>query len=68
MTLISSRKPNVWCLENKIYLIKAWMNVFSEMKTNEENETYEDILGKVILPRKRERKGHFKNVVMDLHL
>ena len=44
------------------------MNVFSEMKTNEENETYEDILGKVILPRKRERKGHFKNVVMDLHL
>ena len=44
------------------------MNVFAETKTNEEKEVYEDILGKEILSRKRERKRSFRNVVMDLHL
>ena len=29
--------------KTKIYLLKAWMNVFAETKTNEEKETYEDI-------------------------
>ena len=55
-------------MENEIYLIKAWMDVFAETKTNEEKEIYEDILGKEVLSRKRERKGDFRNVVMDLHL
>ena len=39
------------------------MNVFAEMKTNEEKEIYEDILGKEILSQKPERKGTFRNVV-----
>ena len=43
------------------------MNVFAETKTNEGKEIYENILGKEILSRKRERKGDFGNVVMDLH-
>ena len=44
------------------------MNVFAETKTNEEKKIYEDILGKEILSRKRERKGDFRNIVMGLHL
>ena len=44
------------------------MNVFAETKTNEEKEIYEDILGNEILSQKRERKGDFGNVVMDLYL
>ena len=44
------------------------MNVFAETKTNEEKEIYEDILGKEIRSRKQERKGDFRNVVVDLHL
>ena len=35
--------------------------------TNEEKEIYEDILSKEILLRKRDRKGDFRNVVMDVH-
>ena len=54
--------------KNKIYLIKAWLNVFAEMKTNEEKELHEDILGKEVPSRKQERKGDFRNVAMDLHL
>ena len=62
-------KRNVWRIkENEIYLIKTWMNVFVETKTNEENEIYEDILGGEILSRKQERKGDFRNVAIDLHL
>ena len=37
-------------------------------ETNEEKGIYEYILGKEILSRKRERKGYFRNVVMNLHL
>ena len=37
------------------------------MKTNEEKEIFENILGKDILSRKRERKGDFRNFIMDLH-
>ena len=44
------------------------MSIFAEKKTNKEKEIYEDILGKEILSRKRERKGDFRNAVMDLHL
>ena len=44
------------------------MNAFTETKTTEEKEIYEDILGKGFLSQKRERKGDFRNVVMDLHL
>ena len=44
------------------------MNVFAEMKINEEKETYEKFLGKEVLSQKRERKGDFRNVVIDLHL
>ena len=44
------------------------MNVLAETKTNEEKEIYEDTLGKKILSRKQEKKGDFRNVVMDLHL
>ena len=55
-------------LKKRNNLIKAWMNVFAETKTNEEKEIYEDILGKEILSRKQERKRDFRNVVMDLHL
>ena len=59
----------VWRPKNpEKYLIKARMNVFAETKTNEGKEIYENILGKEILSRKRERKGDFGNVVMDLHL
>ena len=29
--------------ESELYLIKAWMNVFAETKTNEEKENYEYI-------------------------
>ena len=54
--------------KNEIYLIKAWLNVFAEMKTNEEKELHEDILGKEVPSRKRERKGDFRNVAMNLHL
>ena len=54
--------------KNEIYLIKAWLNVFAEMKTNEEKELHEDILGKEVPSGKRERKGDFRNVAMDLHL
>ena len=54
--------------KNEIYLIKAWMSIFAEKKTNKEKEIYEDILGKEILSRKRERKADFTNAVMDLHL
>ena len=54
--------------KNEIYLIKTWMIVFAEMKTNEEKKIYEKFLGKEVLSRKRERKGDFRNVVMDLHL
>ena len=62
-------KRNVWGIKkNEIYLIKTWMNVFVETKTNEENEIYEDILGGEILSRKQERKGDFRNVAIDLHL
>ena len=39
-----AEKSNVWRLKNpEIYLIKVWMNVFPETKTNEEKEIYEDI-------------------------
>ena len=55
-------------MNNEIYLINSWMNVFAEAKSNEEKEIYEDILSKEILTRKREREGDFRNVVMDLHL
>ena len=41
----------------KIYLIKAGMNVFAETKLNLEKAIYENIFGKEILSRKRERKG-----------
>ena len=44
------------------------MSIFAEKKTNKEKEIYEDILGKEILSRKRERKADFRNAVMDLHL
>ena len=54
--------------KNEIYLINAWMNVFAETKTNKENKIYEVILGKKILLQKRERKGDFRNVFMDLCL
>ena len=43
------------------------INVFAQTKTNEEKEIYEDILGKEILSQKLEKKGDFRNVVMDLH-
>ena len=32
--------------KNEIHLIKTWMSVFPEMKTNEEKEIYEELLGK----------------------
>ena len=44
------------------------MSIFAEKKINKENEIYGDILGKEILSRKRERKGDFRNAVMDLQL
>ena len=44
------------------------MNVLAETKANEEKEIYENTLGKEILSRKQEKKGDFRNVVMDLHL
>ena len=44
------------------------MNILDGTKTNKEKEIYEDILSKEILSRKRDRKGDFRNVVMDLHL
>ena len=44
------------------------MNVLAETKTNEEKEIYENTLGKEILSRKQEKKGDFRNAVMDLHL
>ena len=50
---------------NKIYLIKTWMN---EAKTYEKRELYEDILGTDVLSQKLGRKGDFRNVVIDLHL
>ena len=42
------------------------MNVFAGTKTNKEKEIYEVILGKKILLQRRERKGDFRNVFMDL--
>ena len=48
----------------KIYLLKAWVNVFPETKTNEEKEILKDILSKEILSRKRQRKRDFTKVVM----
>ena len=39
-----------------------------EKKANEEKDIFEDILGNEILSRKWERKGDFRNIVMDLHL
>ena len=62
-----TEKLNVWRLKNGIYFIKTCMSVFAETKTNEEREIYE-FLGNEILSQKRERKGDFRNVVMDLHL
>ena len=44
------------------------MNVFAEIKTNEENKIYEEFLGKDVLSQKRERNGDFTNVALDLHL
>ena len=44
------------------------MNIFSEMKTNEEKEIYEEFLSKEVLSQKQEKKGDFRNVIMDLHL
>ena len=54
--------------KKEIYLVKKWMNAFTETKTTEEKEIYEDILGKGFLSQKRERKEDFRNVAMDLHL
>ena len=42
------------------------MNVIAGTKTNEAKKILEDILGKKILSRKRERKGDFRNNVMNL--
>ena len=50
-TQCPTEKSNVWCLE------KAGMNVFAETKLNLEKAIYENIFGKEILSRKRERKG-----------
>ena len=36
--------------------MNVWMNVFAEMKTNEEKEIYKDILGPETLSQKQERK------------
>ena len=44
------------------------MNAFAQIKTIEEKEAWEDILGKEILSPQRERKRDFRNVVVDLHL
>ena len=33
-----------------------------------QKEIYEDTLSKEILSQKRDRKGDFRNVAMDLHL
>ena len=38
------------------------------MKTNEEKEIYEEFLSKEVLSQKQEKKGDFRNVIMDLHL
>ena len=48
--------------------MKEQMNVFASMKTNEEKEIFEEFLVKKFLSQNRERKGDFRNVVMDLHL
>ena len=43
-----------------MYLLKT--------KANEGKEIFEDILGNEILSQKWERKGDFRNIVMDLYL
>ena len=40
----------------------------NEAKTYEKRELYEDILGTDVLSQKLERKGDFRNVVIDHHL
>ena len=53
-------KSNVWRLKKKeIHLVKAWINLFAETKTNKGKEVYKFILGKKILSQKREQKVNF---------
>ena len=65
-TQSAAEKSNVWRLKKTKYIL--WMDVFAETKPNEEREIYEDILGKKILLRKPEKKGDFRNVVIDLNM
>ena len=45
--------------KKEIYLVKKWMNAFTETKTTEEKEIYEDILGKGFSISKTRKKGRF---------
>ena len=56
------------CLAPKKIKYISWKHGWMYLLKRKQKEIYEDTLSKEILSQKRDRKGDFRNVAMDLHL